>query len=207
MKVMLSTGSSRKVYHLSGCPYERRIRPAHREEVNRSDAVHMGYRACRYCSTMRAYHRIQGWYLDSLARKHGAEFRLVKETDTLYMRTDAGFWKIFNHGEMKYTLYHLNHFDPQRPTERMIHGAFHRQSDLNPSASPNQILRYIIKHDEAKKIIADDYRKLPQKSRREKKYYEIAKRRDRRQKGRRLNMLLDSLSRGETPESKWVSIC
>ena len=107
---------------------------------------------------------------------------------------------------MKYSLYHLNHFDPSLTTERMIHSTFHRQNDVRPSSSPNQLIRYILKHDEAMKIIADDYRKLPQNTRKEKKYYEIAKRRDRRQKGRRVNMLLDSLSRGETPASKWVSI-
>lgn len=207
MNVSLSTVSRKKVFHLAGCPYERRIRYANREEVSRNEAVHMGYRACSYCRTMRAYHHIQEWYLDGVKRKNGVEFMLVTDTDTLYMRTDVGFWKIFGSGEMKYSLYHLNRFDSSLPTERMIRGTFHRQNDVKPSSSPNQLIRYILKHDEAMKIIADDYRKLPQHTRKEKKYYEIAKRRDRRQKGRRVNRLLDSLSRGETPASKWVSIC
>ena len=67
--------------------------------------------------------------------------------------------------------------------------------------------KYIIKHDEAKKIIADDYRKLPQNTRKEKKYYEIARKRDHRQKRRQLYNLLDCISRGETPANKWVAIC
>ena len=62
----------------------------------------------------------------------------------------------------------------------------HRQSDVKQFTSPNSIIQYIIKHDEAKKIIAIDYRNLPRNTKKEKKYYEIARKRDHRQKHRRL---------------------
>ena len=39
MNVSLSTGSKKKVFHLAGCPYEKRIRYTNREEVSRSEAV------------------------------------------------------------------------------------------------------------------------------------------------------------------------
>ena len=114
---------------------------------------------------------------------------------------------MYTKADLQYRLYHLNTFDPSLATELMKHGKFHHQSDVKLSTSPNRIIQYIIKHDEAKKIIADDYRKLPQKSRKEKKYYEIARRTDHRQKRRQLYDLLDSISRGETPANKWVAIC
>ena len=167
----------------------------------------MGYRPCKYCSTMRAYYRVRQPFIKQMARRYGAEFTMAYDTDTLYIRTDVGFWKMYTKADLQYKLYHLNAFDPSLPTELMKHGRFHHQSDVKLSTSPNRIIQYIIKHDEAKKIIADDYRKLPQSSRKEKKYYEIARRRDQRQKRRQLYSLLDCISRGETPANKWVAIC
>ena len=206
MKVMLSTTSRSKVFHLGGCPYDKRIRYINREEVSRAEAIHMGYRACKFCSTMRGYHHIDSRYLKQNTGKCGAQFTLAADTDTLYIRTDVGFWKIFAKPGMQYRLYHLNKFDGAKSTEEMMHGKYHHQKDVKPTASPGSIIQYIIKHDEAKKIIADDYRKLPQNSRREKKYYQIARNRNERQKRRQLYGLLDCISRGETPASKWVSI-
>ncbi len=206
MKVMLSTTSRSKVFHLGGCPYDKRIRYINREEVSRAEAIHMGYRACKFCSTMRGYHHIDSRYLKQNTGKCGAQFTLAADTDTLYIRTDVGFWKIFAKPGMQYRLYHLNKFDGAKSTEEMMHGKYHHQKDVKPTASPGSIIQYIIKHDEAKKIIADDYRKLPQNTRREKKYYQIARNRNERQKRRQLYGLLDCISRGETPASKWVSI-
>ena len=207
MHVMLSTTSRNKVFHLAGCPYENRIRFANREDVNLRDAVHMGYRPCSYCSTMRGYHRIRKPFMDQMTRLYGTQFTLDRNTDTLYIRTDAGFWKMYTKSDMQYRLFHLNTFDESLSTEQMMHGRYHLQRDVKISAAPNSIIRYIVKHDEAKKIIAVDYRKLPQKTRREKKYYEKARNRDGRRKRRQLCDLLDCISRGETPAYKWVPIC
>ena len=188
MNVMLSTTSRSKVFHLPGCPYDNRIRYFNREDVRRDQAVHMGYRPCKYCSTTRAYYRINQSYMKQMTRRYGVQFTMAYDTDTLYIRTDVGFWKIYTKAEM-------------------THGKYHHQVDVKLSTSPNSIIQYIIKHDEAKKIIADDYRKLPQNTRKEKKYYEIARKRDHRQKRRQLYNLLDCISRGETPANKWVAIC
>ena len=114
---------------------------------------------------------------------------------------------MYTKGDLQYRLYHLNNFDQALTTEQMMHGKYHHQADVKLSTSPNSIITYIIKHDEAKKIIAVDYRNLPQNSRKEKKYYNIAKKRDHRQKRRQLSNLLDCISRGETPANKWVAIC
>ena len=207
MNVMLSTTSRSKVFHLPGCPYDNRIRYFNREDVRRDQAVHMGYRPCKYCSTTRAYYRINQSYMKQMTRRYGAQFTMAYDTDTLYIRTDVGFWKIYTKADMQYRLYHLNRFDPTLTTEQMMHGKYHHQVDVKLSTSPNSIIQYIIKHDEAKKIIAIDYRKLPQNTRKEKKYYEIARKRDNRQKRRQLYNLLDCISRGETLANKWVAIC
>ena len=114
---------------------------------------------------------------------------------------------MYTKSDMQYRLYHLNTFDGSLPTEQMMHGRYHQQKDVKLSASPNSILHYIVKHDEAMKIIEVDYRKLPQNTRKEKKYYEKARNREGRRKKRQLYNLLDCISRGETPAYKWVSIC
>ena len=175
MNVMLSTTSRSKVFHLPGCPYDNRIRYFNREDVRRDQAVHMGYRPCKYCSTTRAYYRINQSYMKQMTRRYGVQFTMAYDTDTLYIRTDVGFWKIYTKADMQYRLYHLNRFDPALTTEQMMHGKYHHQ--------------------------------LPQNTRKEKKYYEIARKRDHRQKRRQLYNLLDCISRGETPANKWVAIC
>lgn len=207
MHVSLSATSKSKVFHLPGCPYDNRIRFKNRYEMSLGQAVHMGYRPCKHCSTIRAYYHINRPFLNQMTRHHDVKFKLAEDTDTLYIRTDVGFWKLYTKADMQYRLYHLNKFDPNLTTEQMMHGKYHRQSDVKQSTSPNRIINYIIKHDEAKKIIAVDYRNLPQSTRKEKKYYEIARKRDHRQKKRQLYNLLDCISRGETPANKWMAIC
>ena len=207
MNVMLSTTSRNKVFHLSGCPYDNRIRYYNREDVKRDQALHMGYRPCKYCSSTQAYYRIRQSFLKKMTRQYGTQFTFAPDTDTLYIRTDVGFWKMYTKRDLQYRLYHLNNFDQALTTEQMMHGKYHHQADVKLSTSPNSIITYIIKHDEAKKIIAVDYRNLPQNSKKEKKYYNMAKKRDHRQKRRQLSNLLDCISRGETPANKWVAIC
>ena len=99
MNVMLSTTSRSKVFHLPGCPYDNRIRYFNREDVRRDQAVHMGYRPCKYCSTTRAYYRINQSYMKQMTRRYGVQFTMAYDTDTLYIRTDVGFWKIYTKAE------------------------------------------------------------------------------------------------------------
>lgn len=90
--------------------------------------------------------------------------------------------------------------------EQIISGKYHIQTDVRPASSPFSLLDYIAKHDKAKKIIKEDYRMLPKKTRREKRYYEMAKRKSVLKNKRRVSELLDCLSCGEVPASKWVTI-
>ena len=56
----------------------------------------------------------------------------------------------------------------------------------------------MIKHDEAKKIMQEDYRNLPRRTKKQKRYYEQAKRKDRRAQIQRLDQLFDSLKMAAT---------
>ena len=48
-------------------------------------------------------------------------------------------------------------------------GRFHRQWDAGTAYQPDKLVRYAEKHDEAIKVIEDDYRKLPRRTRRGKR--------------------------------------
>ena len=69
----------------------------------------------------------------------------------------------------------------------------HRQRDMKSTASFEKILNYVIAHDKAKVIIQNDYRKLPQSTKKQKKYYEIAKRKEQRREIRRVRKRIDEL--------------
>lgn len=44
-------------------------------------------------------------------------------------------------------------------------GRFHRQWDAGTAYQPDKLVRYAEKHDEAIKVVEDDYRKLPRRTR------------------------------------------
>ena len=206
MKAVFSTESKNKVFHLCGCPYEKRIRRKNKVTTGTERAEKMRYHACTYCCSMRGYYNMYRKQLDAEAEKQGFRVFLVKKTDTLYIRTDIGAWKIFITPDVHYRLFHLNEYNEEMTDEQIIHGAYHRQSDVQPASSPLTLINYITKHDKAKKIIAVDYRKLPKGTQREKEYYRRAKKKDERKKKKRVYELLDCVSRGETPASMWVSL-
>ena len=92
-------------------------------------------------------------------------------------------------------LYHLNRFDPQRSTKQLSWGDFHRQKDVKATPYIENILSYVEDHDRAKGIIAEDYRRLPQQTRRQRKYYRQAERRERRNQVRRVWDIFEALER------------
>ena len=208
MKAIFSTESRKKVFHFPGCPYSRRIKYKHKmipADVL-AEAERLGYHACRYCCTMRGFYNINKTCIDAQAERDSFCFTFVSRTDTLYICTDVSAWKIFMMPNLHYRLCHLNKFLPSMTEKQIISGKYHIQADVRPALSPFSLIDYIVKHDKAKKIIEEDYRKLPKKTRREKRYYKMAERKSMLKSKRRVSELLDCLSCGEVPASKWVTI-
>ncbi len=75
------------------------------------------------------------------------------------------------------------------PYEVAISGNYHRQKDVKATQSLQKIIEYIAAHDKAKMIIVDDYHNLPQKTKRQKKYYKIAKKKAAQKQEKRMDML------------------
>ena len=70
---------------------------------------------------------------------------------------------------------------------------FHRQVDVDTTTRINKIIKYIADHDKAKKIIEENWRKLPKQTKKQKDYYKQARKRERRKSIRRVDDIFKQL--------------
>ena len=63
---------------------------------------------------------------------------------------------------------------------------YHRPVDAGENSHPAKYLKYISGHDRSKKIMEQDYHLLPQRSNKEKMYYNQARKREARKSTRRV---------------------
>lgn len=187
-----------RIYHRCGCIYAHRIKPDNRLEMSSEQAEKRHYHECKYCSGLRGDANVHRAAFATWSRKKNMNFIYHKESDTLYIQTKIGFWKVFMKEELgEYLLYHRNTYSVGMKFSEAIHGDFHRQSDVKATGSMEKLVEYIIAHDRAKITIMDDYRKLPKSTKKQKKYYKAAERKDRRNAMRRLDFLFASLEKSE----------
>ena len=196
MKVIISDRSREKVYHHEGCPHAVRITGEHRMDITINRANVLGYRRCRCCGNLKGIIRALPYSLWTVGNDRSMEITHQSKTDTVYARTDAGFWKIFWKEPVGLVLYHLNHYDPGKSTEELSRKEFHRQRDVRPTESMVQLFNYIEKHDRAKQIIAEDYRKLPQRTKKQRRYYRQAENRHKRMQADRVLALFADMEKG-----------
>lgn len=195
MQVLLSMNRSCNTYHISGCPYAKRIKYSNLMTVSKKKATERKYQPCKYCSGLHGFVRVNHKELSIREKTNNLKYSYSKTSDTMYLRTKAGFWKIFEKENVGYLLYHRNVFRDELSSETMMHGDFHRQGDAAATDSVAKLISYVIAHDKAKRIIENDYRKLPRRTEKQKKYYKAAERKDRRKKMARLNQLFDMLEK------------
>lgn len=199
--MVISKNSSQLIYHEESCPYAKRMAKKYRRYIDESAALERGYRACSYCGG------IHGIYLKLTAdRTMYGKYRegLVPIYDRidkgLCIRTQNGFWKVLMLGDPQtYRLWHLNKsdFDPNVESKFLMRRSFHRQIDVQSTTNFGKIIHYIYEHDKAKRIMADDWKKLPKKTPKQKKYYKQAEKREHRKQNQRLDELFEKLQKGE----------
>lgn len=212
MNVIVSMISveGKKVYHRPDCVYVKRMKPQNRMSLSRKQAVEQGCRCCRCCGGLRGEMRETAQIL-TWQRDYRVSLDYVKKTDTLYVRTRIGCWKIFCQRDgALYLLFHRNTYSNSMPLEQAIQGDYHRQGDVKPAESLLKLIRYIADHDKAILIIRDDYRKLPQSTKRQKKYYRQAERRVKRLEQRQSRQRMEDLFREieeKDPEMRRLAFC
>lgn len=185
-----------KIYHRCGCMYARRIKPDNRKEMDVETAERKHYHACKYCAGLSGDVRVHKTAFAVWSKKRNIHFQYHKPSDTLYIQTKIGFWKIFFKEEPgAYLLYHRNTYSDGMNFNEAIHGDFHRQIDVKATTSMERLVEYITAHDRAKVIIMDDYRKLPKRTKQQKRYYKAAERKDKKQAMERLDSIFAALER------------
>lgn len=85
----------------------------------------------------------------------------------------------------------------------MRYGAYHRQRDVSPTESLAKIVQYIAKYEKAKPVMIENYRELPKRTQKQKKYYRQAKNKAKRRELRRLDDLFSQIER-EQPGYKYA---
>lgn len=199
MKVLYSKNVKVKVIHKSGCPYLKRMHSNNIGSIEIGEALRSPkYCECKYCGGIKGYSRI----FKKRPNRHKYEKRMSchwdDETNALYIFTEVGVWKlVFDRKIHKFILYHQNHswWNPNRPVKKQFHTAFHRQGDVAPNSQFDRIVDYIYAHDKNRKIELEDYRKLPQKTKQQKKFYKAAKRRARKRERKQMDRLFDQISK------------
>ncbi len=110
----------------------------------------------------------------------------------LYVLTDVAAWKIaYGYHYNWFKLLHCPFGDKTLTIDEAKSAHYHVQMDVPRNQSPYKHIQYIVEHDKAKKIEQIDYRKLPNKTKKQKKYYRQAQNRARR---RSVSRVLDLLA-------------
>ena len=117
--------------------------------------------------------------IEYLAKKRGVQIEF-DDTD-LYILTDMAAWEIsYVQYFDRYKLLHCP-FDKNPLTMVEAKTAhYHVQRDVAKNQSPYNHLEYILRHDEAKKLMQVSYKKLPRVTKQQKKYYRQAENREKR---------------------------
>ncbi len=116
----------------------------------------------------------------------------------LYVLTDMAAWKIaYGYHYDWFKLLHCPFDGKPISMEEAKTAHYHVQGDVPRNQSLYKHIRYIVKHDEAKKVEQIDYKNLPQRTKKQKKYYRQA---ENRAKRKSVNRVLDLFAELEAKE-------
>lgn len=199
--MVISNHSKDMIYHKEDCPYVKRMSKKYKRHVSEERAKAQGYHECSYCGG------IHGTYINmrndpTLYGREREDISISYDRIDrgICLRTSNGFWKVLIRGPVEaYKLWHLNHghFDASLSDKILMRRDFHRQADVKETVHMGKIIQYISRHDRAKRIIDDDWKKLPKSTPKQKKYYKQAKNRARRKQCKRVDELFKLLEKGE----------
>lgn len=203
--VISSKATSPVIYHKRDCKYVKKIQWSNRMYLKDEDVRNKQYKECKCCSTISRDVMAHENTFSAIEQRENIKFTFISKRQTLFIQTNAGFWKIWrNTHTNKYMLYHLNKFYKNIKFEDAAHGEFHRQGDA-PTGSLDKIINYIISHDKAKIIMMDDYKKLPQRTKTQKRYFKAAKKKADKRKNQQIDRLFAQIE--EKENIKHLSYC
>lgn len=176
-----SKSHGEKIFHHSQCTYVNRTKMENRIQFySEKEARDKGYRMCNCCSHMGKQFRKEKKEIQELARKNRVKVRLYD--GAVYLETDVAPWKIISAGQQhKLFLYHGNHerYENLKKKNGMIEHHYHSQSDARGKTIVDY-MNYIIRHDQWREQIKNEYRSLPKTTKRQRDYYKSQKKKARR---------------------------
>lgn len=176
------------VYHRPECRYVGKIQKKNRIKIDWEDAEWKGYRPCKCCDGIKFLYKLEKEKVERYAEQFNMDVDLRNRT--IYVRTDVGCWKIiYKIREQRFILFHRNYVNGRVRMEDVEKVSFHRQGDMPEAGSIMKYLKYINGHDKFKQNMPQDYRKLPQNTKRQKLYYRTAKKREEKLSAKRLDRL------------------
>lgn len=201
--MIVSRNSKKKIYHYDYCPYAKRIDRKYRREISERKAKSKGYTECQWCGGLHGVYLQSTMIEDMYGERQRKAVKIGYDTKekALYFRTNIAFWKLVKSWNTNnLLLFHLNEesFDPNFTNRKLLNGKFHRQTDVPGFDNFDKIrgiVNYIYEHDKAKRIMTDDWKKLPKKTKQQRKYYEQARRKDRHRKLKRIDELFKEIER------------
>lgn len=204
MRIM-SKQSNSMVYHRPECSYARRIYKRNRIKLSWQDAEWKGYRTCKCCNNMKFLYQLEQDVAEKFCKnQHNMDMDLVG--NMVYVRTDVGCWKIhYKKREQKFILFHRNFVKGHIALEDIEKAPYHRQKDMYEAGSILKLLQYIQGHDEFRQFGPADYRQMPQRTRRQRNYYQAAKRIQEKRSARRVDYLFRMIEQKEG--IKQLSVC
>lgn len=123
-------------------------------------------------------YRKQARQIERYAEEKGLQIEF--DNTDLYIITDMAAWKItYRYHNDWYKLLHCPFVGQALTLEEAKTARYHIQADVPRTQLPYTHLRYIVEHDAAKKVEQISYKNLPQKTKKQKKYYKQAEKRDR----------------------------
>lgn len=138
-----------------------------------------------------APYRQQAMQIIQFANENNIEIKF--DENTLYIITDVAAWKIvYNHHKKNYKLYHSPFGGKKITIKDAKKARYHIQYDCS-KGTPYVFVRYVVEHDNAKVIEEDNFRKLPQKTKKQKKYYKQAEKRAIKKSIKRVNNIFKEL--------------
>lgn len=186
--------NQKKVYHTKKCIHTKRIKEDNKLELTLTQAKKKGYKECQCCHGMSGLILENKTNIKNWKKNNDIKFYYAIKQRTLYVRTEIGFWRIsMKRGTDQLLLYHRNNYNENLTYTQAKAGGFHRQTELAQTQSLQKIVEFIIKHDKAKVIIQDDYRKLPRATKKQKKYYNFAKKKEQKKAIQRLDKLFEQI--------------
>ncbi len=201
---MMSRESASMVYHRPECRYARKIYKRNMIQMNWEEAEWKGYHPCKCCDGAEFLYNLELRNIESFSRQHNLDVDL--RYGKIYVRTDVGCWKIvYKRSIQRFILLHRNFVNGRISLEEADNAPFHRQGDMAEARSIMKYLKYIKNHDKFKQNMPADYRQMPRNTKRQKAYYQSAKRRAEKRNARQLDNLFAMIERREGIKS--LSLC